>query len=55
MAARRRTAELLAADPRTAKVTQIAMRWGFAHVGHFAACYRRAYQTSPGTALHRRP
>ncbi|MFJ8436775.1 helix-turn-helix transcriptional regulator [Kitasatospora sp. NPDC094019] len=43
--------ELLAADPRSATVTEIAMRWGFAHPGRFAAHYRDAYRTAPGTTL----
>ncbi|MEU6277451.1 helix-turn-helix transcriptional regulator [Streptomyces populi] len=44
--------ELLAADPRTSTVTEIAMRWGFAHPGHFAVHYRDAYNTMPSTTLH---
>ncbi|WP_233290438.1 MULTISPECIES: helix-turn-helix transcriptional regulator [Kitasatospora] len=44
--------ELLAADPRATTVTEIAMRWGFAHPGRFAAHYRDAYRTAPGTTLH---
>ncbi|MFF3006769.1 helix-turn-helix transcriptional regulator [Kitasatospora sp. NPDC057940] len=47
--------DLLAADPRTTTVTQIAMRWGFAHPGHFAAHYRDAYGTAPNTTLQRQP
>ncbi|MEV7181922.1 helix-turn-helix transcriptional regulator [Kitasatospora sp. NPDC093679] len=43
--------ELLAADPATATVTGIAMRWGFGHVGRFAAHYREAYGTTPSTTL----
>ncbi len=44
--------ELLAADPRGTTVTEIAMRWGFAHPGRFAAHYRNTYRTAPGTTLH---
>ncbi|WP_030245160.1 helix-turn-helix transcriptional regulator [Streptomyces sp. NRRL S-350] len=42
---------LLAADPSTTTVTEIAMRWGFAHPGHFAGLYRDAYARTPGEAL----
>ncbi|WP_407991513.1 helix-turn-helix transcriptional regulator [Kitasatospora sp. CMC57] len=42
---------LLAADPGTTTVTEIAMRWGFAHAGHFAGLYRDAYARTPGDAL----
>ncbi|MFF2817678.1 AraC family transcriptional regulator [Kitasatospora cineracea] len=45
--------DLLAADPATATVTDIAMRWGFAHPGHFAAHYRTAFHTAPHTTLRR--
>ncbi|MEU6845651.1 helix-turn-helix transcriptional regulator [Streptomyces sp. NPDC046716] len=47
-------AELLAAGPRTATVTEIAMRWGFANLGHFATHYRNAYRTLPSTTLRLR-
>ncbi|MFD9690808.1 helix-turn-helix transcriptional regulator [Kitasatospora sp. NPDC059088] len=43
--------DLLAADPATATVTGIAMRWGFAHQGHFAGLYRTAYGQAPGDTL----
>ncbi|GAA4880596.1 helix-turn-helix transcriptional regulator [Kitasatospora terrestris] len=43
--------DLLAADPATATVTGIAMRWGFAHAGSFAAHYRAAYGMPPSAAL----
>ncbi|MFE1316165.1 AraC family transcriptional regulator [Kitasatospora phosalacinea] len=45
--------ELLAADPRTTTVTKIALHWGFAHQGHFAAHYRTTFGTTPSTTLHR--
>lgn len=45
-------ADLLAADPfRGDTVREIAARWGFAHPGHFAAAYRRAYGTPPSRTL----
>ncbi len=46
--------DLLAADPATTTVTAIAMRWGFAHPGHFAAHYRNTFRTTPTTTLRRR-
>ncbi|WP_306317388.1 MULTISPECIES: helix-turn-helix transcriptional regulator [unclassified Streptomyces] len=39
--------ELRDAIPATATVTEIAGRWGFHHVGRFAALYREAYGRSP--------
>ncbi|MEV0188171.1 AraC family transcriptional regulator [Kitasatospora purpeofusca] len=44
--------ELLAADPTTTTVTEVAARWGFAHPGHFSAHYRDAYRTTPSTTLN---
>ncbi|MEV6206187.1 helix-turn-helix transcriptional regulator [Kitasatospora sp. NPDC051914] len=43
--------DLLAADPATATVTEIAARWGFGHPGRFAASYREAYRTAPHSTL----
>ncbi|RSS40125.1 AraC family transcriptional regulator [Streptomyces sp. WAC07061] len=43
--------DLLAADPATATVTEIAARWGFTHPGHFSAYYRDAYRTTPSNTL----
>ncbi|WEH42115.1 helix-turn-helix transcriptional regulator [Streptomyces sp. AM 2-1-1] len=43
--------DLRTADPCTTSVTRIAARWGFAHVGRFAAAYRRLYGTTPATTL----
>ena len=45
--------ELTVADSRRTTVTAIALRWGFAHQGRFAAAYREAYGVTPGTTLHR--
>ncbi|MFD8205921.1 helix-turn-helix domain-containing protein [Streptomyces sp. NPDC059695] len=39
--------DLRAAEPGTATVTSIAMRWGFGHPGRFAAAYRAAYGRAP--------
>ncbi|MER7764108.1 AraC family transcriptional regulator [Streptomyces sp. NPDC097619] len=44
--------ELKAADPDVTTVTRIAVRWGFAHQGRFAAAYRTAYGASPSHTLH---
>ncbi|SNY59452.1 AraC-type DNA-binding protein [Paractinoplanes atraurantiacus] len=43
--------ELRAADPRRTTVTEIAYRWGFAHLGRFAAAYRSRYGASPRETL----
>ncbi|WP_182347451.1 helix-turn-helix transcriptional regulator [Tomitella gaofuii] len=46
---------LVAADPTAGTtVTDIAIRWGFAHTGRFAATYRKAYGELPRTTLARR-
>ncbi|MFJ6941039.1 helix-turn-helix transcriptional regulator [Streptomyces sp. NPDC101132] len=44
--------DLLAADPASTTVTAVAMRWGFAHPGHFAAHYRDAYEVAPSATLN---
>ena len=43
--------ELLAADPGAVNVAEIAYRWGFAHLGRFAASYRDRYGVSPSMTL----
>lgn len=43
--------ELIISDRATATVTQIANRWGFAHIGRFATYYRRVYGRSPHATL----
>lgn len=40
-------AELASAAPDAASVTEVAMRWGFVHLGRFAEFYRRAYSERP--------
>ncbi|MBF4161417.1 AraC family transcriptional regulator [Nocardioides acrostichi] len=47
----RARADLLAADGSTSSVTDIAARWGFFHLGRFAASYRDAYQELPSQTL----
>ncbi|MGD9526499.1 AraC family transcriptional regulator [Pseudonocardia sp.] len=48
---RRAHADLLAADPGWQTVAEIALRWGFAHLGRFAAAYRRRYGQAPSVTL----
>jgi AraC-like DNA-binding protein len=42
---------LLAADPRTDRVSAIAMRYGFWALGRFAAAYREAFGETPSETL----
>jgi AraC-like DNA-binding protein len=44
---------LLAADPTSAKVTDIALDCGFNHMGEFATAYRRAFGETPRQTLAR--
>ncbi|MGY0019749.1 AraC family transcriptional regulator [Streptomyces sp. cg35] len=44
-------AELLAGDPRTTTVSEIAFRWGFGHLGRFAEQYRSRYGRVPSRTL----
>ncbi|MFJ2260812.1 AraC family transcriptional regulator [Streptomyces sp. NPDC087844] len=48
---RRAHEQLLAADPATITVTEVAYRWGFAHLGRFAQRYRMRFGTSPAQTL----
>lgn len=43
--------DLLGGDPTSTTVGEIARRWGFAHLGRFAASYRMAYGRSPHATL----
>lgn len=45
-------ADLLRADPRTTRVTDVAMRWGFFHQSRFAQQYREQFQELPSATLH---
>ena len=43
--------DLRAADPCLTTVGRIAHRWGFTHLGRFAALYRARYRTTPSQTL----
>lgn len=43
--------ELAAAPPGSVTVTEIAFRWGFTHLGRFAAAYQQKYGVLPSDAL----
>ncbi|GAB1643596.1 AraC family transcriptional regulator [Krasilnikovia sp. MM14-A1259] len=45
--------ELRTADPAQTGVAAVAHRWGFAHLGRFAAYYRAVYGCVPSDTLHR--
>ncbi|TCC44286.1 AraC family transcriptional regulator [Kribbella capetownensis] len=45
--------ELLVGDPAKLSVTAVAARWGFHHLGRFAAAYRERYGELPSTTLGR--
>ena len=38
---------LLRADPRAIRVIDVAMDWGFGHMGHFAHDYRAMFGEAP--------
>jgi len=45
--------DLLSAKPDTTTVTQVAINYGFAHIGKFAIEYGKAFGESPSTSLAR--
>lgn len=46
-------ADLIAADPRSVTVTDVAVRWGFLHAGRFSVQYRERFAESPSHTLRR--
>ncbi|GAB7046750.1 AraC family transcriptional regulator [Catenuloplanes indicus] len=44
--------ELRVSDPAATRVTEVASRWGFVHMGRFAASYRARYGCQPSDTLH---
>jgi len=45
--------DLLRAEQATDSVTEIALRWGFAHLGRFANYYKKMYGESPSETLRK--
>lgn len=45
--------ELIAADPADTTVTEIAIRWGFLHVGRFSTQYHHRFGEPPSATLRR--
>lgn len=46
--------DLSAAEPDATTVTEIALRYGFTHLSHFAGAYRTAFGEAPSATLQRR-
>jgi AraC-like DNA-binding protein len=51
---RRAHSDLRAADPARHGVADVAARWGFTHLGRFAAAYRQRYGRAPSDTLRGR-
>ncbi|MFS2029548.1 MULTISPECIES: helix-turn-helix transcriptional regulator [unclassified Curtobacterium] len=47
-------AELLAGDPKRVTVAEVALSWGFNHLGRFSGYYAEVYGESPSQTLRRR-
>jgi AraC-like DNA-binding protein len=45
--------ELVAAEPDAVTVTEVAARWGFVHLGRFAAAYRQRFAERPSDTIRR--
>jgi AraC-like DNA-binding protein len=45
--------ELLHGDPQVTRVTEVALRWGFAHQSRFAQAYRERFSELPSDTLRR--
>nr|WP_257784150.1 helix-turn-helix domain-containing protein [Cryobacterium arcticum] len=43
--------ELVLAAPGTVSVTEVTARWGFVHLGRFAAAYRSKYSERPSETM----
>jgi transcriptional regulator GlxA family with amidase domain len=43
--------ELVAAEPGPVTVTEVATRWGFVHLGRFAAAYRQRFTERPSDTI----
>jgi AraC-like DNA-binding protein len=50
---RRAHQTLLASDPATVTVTEVAIRWGFTNLGRFTTAHTARYNESPVATLHR--
>lgn len=50
---KRAHADLLAPKTADATVTEVALNWGFAHLGRFTAEYKKAFGESPSETLRR--
>lgn len=49
-----RVRQALLTDTDTATITEIAMGWGFTHMGRFSLSYRQVFGESPSETLRRR-
>jgi AraC-like DNA-binding protein len=49
-----RVREALLEPDETTEVTDVALRWGFVHLGRFSAAYKTAFGEAPGITLRRR-
>ena len=47
--------DLLHGDRRVTRVTDVALEWGFSHLGRFSREYRRLFGEKPSETLRRRP
>jgi len=45
--------DLFATSPREVSITEVALRYAFAHLSRFAADYRRCFGESPTETLRR--
>lgn len=45
--------ELIFSDPSSTSVTQVALRWGFGHMGRFSFQYKKQFNENPSETLRR--